>query len=122
MSSIMSCIIRFPGNFGGFSRRLNVRFVFACRVGRRAKCCTASEVPWTDRSSVGEFDVHPVKPCETKSAPGHALVTAAHGTCEQPEIATTAPTPRGANGQSLAGSPDPQDELARSLGDMAGVT
>jgi len=68
-----------PGKFWCFSQRLNVRFAFACRVGRRAKCCAASEVPWTDRSGVEEFDVHPAKSCKTKSAPGHALVTAAHG-------------------------------------------
>src|SRR5438445_12391905 len=72
-------IIRFPGNFCSFSQRLTVRFALACRVGRRAKCCTASEVPWTDRSIVEEFDVHPAKSCKTKSAPGHARLTAAAG-------------------------------------------
>src|SRR4051794_25816447 len=76
-------VIRFPGNFGGFSRRLNVRFVFACRVGRGAKCCTASEVPWTDRSSVEEFAVHPAKSCRTKSAPGHAGTVASLGVRRQ---------------------------------------
>src|SRR3954451_10689731 len=78
-ATVKEGLIRFPGNFGGFSRRLNVRFVFACRVGRGAKCCTASAIPWTDRSSVEEFDVHPAKPCENKVGARACAATAAHG-------------------------------------------